>query len=64
MTTQECGELYNLRSPDGNDDMEHMLRNLNARFEWIWEHDLESDVKLVERKFDEIRGVDYGKTRL
>jgi salicylate hydroxylase len=65
-TTQECGELYNLRRPgedeEGRDeedgDMVKVLENLNRRFEWIWEHDLEGDVRVVERRFEELVGMD------
>ncbi|KAF2655377.1 FAD/NAD(P)-binding domain-containing protein [Lophiostoma macrostomum CBS 122681] len=68
LTTQECGELYNLRRPamdvdmdrdgdeegEGDGDMVKVLQNLNTRFEWIWEHDLEGDVRAVEKRFEEL----------
>ncbi|KAF1929586.1 FAD/NAD(P)-binding domain-containing protein [Didymella exigua CBS 183.55] len=51
-TARECGEIYNLRDPLTGADLsiEDALQDLNARFEWLWTHDLAADVRLVEEK--------------
>lgn len=39
--------------------MEQALNNLNGRFEWLWKHDLEGDVKKVEGRTGELlQGLD------
>jgi len=38
------GEVYDLESPMG-DDWARIGENLNERYRWIWEHDLEKDVE-------------------
>ena len=55
-TTDECGVIYNMLDPISGKEMsmESVLQNLNARFTWIWEHDLEADVKMVEARFLEL----------
>ncbi|KAF2732245.1 FAD/NAD(P)-binding domain-containing protein [Polyplosphaeria fusca] len=53
-TTSECGEVYNLRDPVAGEDIGAVVSNLNARFKWIWEHDLEGDVRCVEGRFEEL----------
>ncbi|KAF2787619.1 FAD/NAD(P)-binding domain-containing protein [Melanomma pulvis-pyrius CBS 109.77] len=58
-TTNECGQIYNLLDPVAGDDMASVVRDLNARFLWIWEHDLEADVRRVEERFEELIG-NYG----
>ncbi|KAF2475014.1 FAD/NAD(P)-binding domain-containing protein [Lindgomyces ingoldianus] len=56
-TTNECGEIYNLRlgeeipDRDGDGDIVAAVRNLKGRFRWIWEHDLEGDVRKVESRW-------------
>lgn len=37
-------------------DVRAVVRNLMGRFEWIWEHDLQGDVRAVERRFGELVG--------
>lgn len=56
MTARECGEIYNLRDPKTGADlsMEDVLRLLNGRFEWLWKHDLEADVRAVEERTAEL----------
>jgi len=34
--------------------MEQALVDLNARFEWLWTHDLEADVRMVEERTAEL----------
>lgn len=34
--------------------VEEALANLNGRFEWIWKHDLEADVRTVEDRTAEM----------
>lgn len=55
-TARECGEIYNLRDPKTGKDlsMEQALKNLDGRFEWLWKHDLEADVKRVEKRTEEL----------
>ncbi|KAF2707174.1 FAD/NAD(P)-binding domain-containing protein [Pleomassaria siparia CBS 279.74] len=55
-TAKECGEIYNLQDPVAGTDIEKVVKNLNDRFYWIWEHDLEKDVKQVEQRFVELLG--------
>lgn len=56
ITARECGEIYNLRSPNTGKDLsiEDALEDLNARFEWLWQHDLEADVRKVEERTAEL----------
>lgn len=53
-TTKECGEVYNLLDPIAGEDFNKVVENLNGRFEWIWEHDLEDDVRRVEARFQQL----------
>jgi salicylate hydroxylase len=50
----ECGLLYNLSHPEAGDDMQKTVDNLNRRFDWLWDHDLDEDAELAVRRFDEI----------
>lgn len=59
-TTKETGEIYNLMDPETGEDMERVVRSLNARFAWIWEHDLDADVRAVEDRFVELTGREGG----
>ncbi|KAL1654838.1 hypothetical protein SLS61_002587 [Didymella pomorum] len=56
ITARECGEIYNLRSPNTGKDLsiEDALEDLNARFEWLWQHDLKADVRKVEERTAEL----------
>lgn len=55
-TARECGEVYNLRDPKTGKDLsiEEALQDLNGRFEWLWQHNLESDVRRVEGRTEEL----------
>jgi salicylate hydroxylase len=56
LTSQDCGEVYNLMDPVAGDDMVKSVENLNSRFSWIWQHDLAADVRVAEARFDELLG--------
>lgn len=55
-TARECGEVYNLRDPETGAALtiEEALKDLNGRFEWLWKHDLEADVRMVEERTVEL----------
>ncbi|KAF2645714.1 FAD/NAD(P)-binding domain-containing protein [Massarina eburnea CBS 473.64] len=54
-TAEETGELYQLRDKHGREvRLEDAVRTLNGRFRWIWEGDLDSDVRRAEGRFDEL----------
>ncbi|KAF3005777.1 hypothetical protein E8E13_007282 [Curvularia kusanoi] len=57
-TARDCGEIYNLRDPASGEEIgvEEALADLNGRFEWIWQHDLESDVKVARERTAELLG--------
>ncbi|KAH6612632.1 hypothetical protein C7974DRAFT_445404 [Boeremia exigua] len=56
-TARECGEVYNLRDSQGAEcGVEEALGELGGRFEWLWGHDLEGDVRAVERRVGELVG--------
>lgn len=60
ITARECGEIYNLKDPKTGRELsiEEALVDLNGRFEWLWKHDLEADVREVEDRTAELlRGV-------
>lgn len=59
-TSQACGEVYNLMDPVAGDDIVKSVENLNNRFAWIWQHDLAADVRTVERRFEELTGLNSG----
>ncbi|KAH7356184.1 hypothetical protein BKA66DRAFT_428649 [Pyrenochaeta sp. MPI-SDFR-AT-0127] len=53
-TSQECGEIYNLMGSMADADIPEVVQHMNERFAWIWLHDLQSDVRSVEERFDEL----------
>lgn len=53
-TSVECGLLYNLSHPDAGDDMQKTVDNMNRRFDWLWNHDLDEDAEIALSRFDEI----------
>jgi salicylate hydroxylase len=53
-TSVECGLLYNLSHPEAGDNMQKTVDNLNRRFDWLWNHDLDKDAQKAVRQFDEI----------
>ncbi|KAF3038805.1 hypothetical protein E8E12_005076 [Didymella heteroderae] len=56
ITARECGEIYNLKDPKTGTDLsiEEALEDLSGRFEWLWKHDLEGDVRMVEERTTEL----------
>jgi salicylate hydroxylase len=50
----ECGLLYNLSQPEAGDDMQKTVDNLNQRFDWLWNHDLNEDAEKAVQRFEEI----------
>jgi salicylate hydroxylase len=50
-TSQEAGDLYSFSHPEIGTDMDKIVENFQQRFLWIWEHDLEGDVRLAEQHF-------------
>ena len=49
----ESGWLYDLQLPGFMDDMDKVKEKLATKQAWIWDHDLEADVREVERLFKE-----------
>jgi salicylate hydroxylase len=45
------GEIFSFSHPETGSDMRKIVENCNKRFDWIWEHDLEADVREVEEQF-------------
>ncbi|CAK7231332.1 hypothetical protein SBRCBS47491_007895 [Sporothrix bragantina] len=54
-TSQELGAMYACQDPQYGDNMGKIVKNLNERFLWIWEHDLEADMATVRSRFQEAR---------
>lgn len=52
-TSAECGKVYALMGEETGEDREKIVGNLRERWNWIWKHDLGSDIKKAE---DEFRG--------
>jgi salicylate hydroxylase len=49
-TSKEAGELYDLENPSVGDSVEKVKADLDDRFKWIWEHDLERDLVKAEEE--------------
>jgi salicylate hydroxylase len=43
-TSREAGDLYEFRDADAGSDAAVLKHLLETRFDWIWNHDLDSDV--------------------
>jgi salicylate hydroxylase len=50
-TSAECGVVYVLGDTECGADRQKVVDNLNERWLWIWEHDLDADVRLAEEEF-------------
>ena len=50
-TSAECGVVYVLGDPECGADRQKVVDNLNKRWLWIWEHDLDADIKKGEQEF-------------
>ncbi|MNQ67616.1 Salicylate hydroxylase [compost metagenome] len=44
-TSWEAGELYELRDPAVGNDEQALGATLASRFDWLWNHDLDADVR-------------------
>lgn len=44
-TSWEAGELYELRDPAVADDEQLLSKTLAERFDWLWNHDMQSDLQ-------------------
>jgi salicylate hydroxylase len=51
-TAEETGDIFQMNG--GQKDMEDVVRDLQGRFGWIWDVDLEKDVQEVDRRFGEL----------
>lgn len=50
---RESGLLYDLQLPGYMDDWDKVRQKLQDKMPWIWEHDLEGDIREAERLFNE-----------
>ena len=48
-TSHEAGELYGFEGPQG-DDLVKIKENLQTRYRWIWEEDLEKELDLARAR--------------
>ena len=46
-TSREAGDLYEFRAEEAGDERGALKQLLESRFDWIWNHDLDSDVQLA-----------------
>ncbi|KAF7197304.1 6-methylsalicylic acid decarboxylase atA [Pseudocercospora fuligena] len=53
-TSQEAGEMYSWNLPGIGNDMQKIVDNANDRLHWIWQHDIQQDVKRAETMFYDI----------
>ncbi|KAH8895614.1 mannitol 1-phosphate dehydrogenase [Thozetella sp. PMI_491] len=53
-TSQEAGQVYSFTHPETGEDMAKIAENLNQRFLWIWEHDLEGDIKKATEELQKL----------
>ncbi|KAF1982803.1 FAD/NAD(P)-binding domain-containing protein [Aulographum hederae CBS 113979] len=50
-TSQETGMMMRLTHPETGEDMDEIVRRLNERLLWIWEHDLEDEGRRAQERF-------------
>ncbi|OOF95786.1 hypothetical protein ASPCADRAFT_48952 [Aspergillus carbonarius ITEM 5010] len=50
-TSHDAGKLYTFTHPQMGTDLSKIVANLNERFLWIWEHDLNADIELAHQQF-------------
>lgn len=50
-TSDEAGRIFNFRHPELGSDIAAIVPNIQTRFSWIWEHDLQVDIKKAEEMF-------------
>jgi salicylate hydroxylase len=53
-TSAECGLVYVLGHSECGADRQKVVDNLNKRWLWIWEHDLNADVMKAEEEFGKL----------
>lgn len=51
--SRESGLLYDLQLPGVMDDWEKVKERIPKQQDWVWEHDIEADIKEAERVFSE-----------
>ena len=59
-TSAECGVVYVLGHPDCGADRQKVVDNLNKRWLWIWEHDLDADLRKGEEEFARLTAATNG----
>lgn len=55
-TSQEAWEVYTYQNAELGSNIYKIGENLNKRFLWIWEHDLEADEKTATVRFLDLTG--------
>ncbi|KAI1082920.1 hypothetical protein F5B20DRAFT_569042 [Whalleya microplaca] len=50
-TSFDAGVMYTWRNSEIGDDMSKIVANANQRLHWIWQHDIEADIKGAELDF-------------
>jgi len=50
-TSQEAGELYELQLDGVMDDIEKVIEDLEQRYDWIWEVDLDAELDKAKAIF-------------
>lgn len=50
-TSLEAGLMYSFQDPKMGDDMGKIVESANQRVHWIWQHDIDSDLKEVKERF-------------
>lgn len=59
-TSHYCGEIYNFLDLKLGSNIVQIVENMKRRFTWIWDHDLDADVSLAERRFDDLTATGTG----
>ncbi|KAE8453939.1 hypothetical protein EG329_007715 [Mollisiaceae sp. DMI_Dod_QoI] len=59
-TSYEAGLLYSFMGPEG-DDIHAIKKNLETRMRWIWEEDMEDQVRRAKEVFKQLEAGDTGK---
>ncbi|KAL9096375.1 MAG: hypothetical protein Q9165_001372 [Trypethelium subeluteriae] len=54
--SRETGKLYDFELEETQDDSESLKKSLGARFQWIWEEDIERHVSGAIERFEQLRG--------
>lgn len=59
-TSLEAGLMYSFQDPEMGDDVAKIVESANERVHWIWQHDVEADLKKVEERFLSAVAADTG----